>query len=240
MGRIIRSLQVESANVLRLPDLEEEILNKLQTSKIEAANIIDSARLEAEKILQSAKAKAQEIIEDYKRIGFEEGKMSGEKEGLEKAQEQINQQIQQIRKHEFEPLLVSLNNLLKELNEKRDEYLRSVRDDMAKFVILLCKKILKTELKTSAEWILKNIDYAIKYLAEKSCLTVLLNPDDLKLLEDTCPDEVKKIKDEFNLIFVGDKALQRGTCILKTPKALIDVSLEKQLDNIIDKLNINM
>ncbi|MGH1485042.1 MAG: flagellar assembly protein FliH [Cellvibrionaceae bacterium] len=160
----------------------------------------------------------------YKK-GFDEGKKAGDAvgkdEGLKSAQAIVSQQCENLQ-HIVEALMIPLQTEQKQL--------QSLMLDM---VCQLAKAVVKRELSTDSTQILDVINAALNTIpANAEKFTLHLNEQDLSLVKEHIQSQPKNMDKDFT--YHVDESLLPGGCRLETKQTMVDCSIEKRLEEIID------
>lgn len=156
--------------------------------------------------------------EETRNLAYEEGYERGRREGHESGREEVAAQAQR------------LEALMRALAEPFAELDREVEEGLVALTFAIVRQVVRTEIKTSPEQIATLVNETVSLLPGASRdVQLCLHPDDAQLLHDLQPGS-----DGENMWqIIGDAALQRGGCVVKTSVSRIDATVETRLDNII-------
>lgn len=214
--KIIKSEEAKNCAVWKLPNLSINITKKNQGESYTTAtfNSNDSSK--------DCKAKEKKLIDEKINQGYNEGFKIGKEKGLAEFEEQTKK-------------LVELQENFIKIFEQINEHVTQNVQDLS---IAMAKALIHAEISTSPEIISNCIVEGLNLLPTKSKdITILVNEMDYNLLQQKIKQSV--ISRFKNLSIVPDKKIHSGGFIIKTPKTIIDSTIEKRLNQILTNLNEN-
>ena len=162
----------------------------------------------------------KEAEEEGYKIGFEKGRVAGEKSALQAGQQKTNQEVGNLKK-----VMTTLNAPLLELDQQ-------VEDDLVALVTTMTRQLVRRELKTQPEHVIGAVRAAMAVLPiNDRKLQIFLHPQDVELVKTGL-----SIEDDSNWQWVEDPLLTRGGVRLVTADTTIDASVEARLNSVINKL----
>lgn len=145
---------------------------------------------------------------------FEEGYRKGEKAGKEIAEKKIDEVMKRYAEAIFE--IGKLKPLL----------YAQVEREVVKLAIEVAKKIVHGEIQADRDIIQTLVRVALSHVAEKSAVTVHVNPiDHSYLLEQRVELSQTEGRD---IALLADKSIERGGCLIKTECGDIDARIEEK------------
>lgn len=152
--------------------------------------------------------------------GFAAGEKSGNEGGFDKAVADLK------------PRIELLENIMQAMQEEREAFYHENELSIVKLAMDIAKKITHRELKHSPEILFYVVREALSRVSENSQITLRVNPEDLKLLEN--PGELlsESLKLFKNVQFEGSSEVQRGGCIIESETGIVDAQIDMQLDRI--------
>lgn len=226
---------------LEAQELKENILNEAQEEK---SKIIEQAQLEAQELIKNSSEtsqkeadelieKSKEEIENSRIEATNNGYQDGHKEGIEKAQEELEEKIEKF------------NTFCNQQLEIKDKIIKAANKDILDLIINISKKILLKEV--NAEVIDSIIKKTISLLEKKEDINIVVSEDYAKLLLDVQNKDLEneeEIKFEnfkqyngFNLNYNPKYA--PDTIIVENLKERFNASINDQLDTIIRNIYEN-
>ena len=177
---------------------------------------IDSPGKKTDKNLVTA-----EEIESLQKQAYEEGFRKGEQDGLQAGQQQIMEKV-----NAFIQMMNALSTPIRQIDDE-------VSDQLVKLAITIAQQLIRREIKTDPGQIVAVVRDAVKELpvtAKK--LTVHLQPDDAELVRQSL-----SVNDsDMTWKIIEDPVLTRGGCKVVTENSQMDVTVEKQLAEIVARL----
>ena len=223
----------------------EEARKIIEEANIEKAKIVEDAKIEAQKIIDEANDKAQEIennsktqaqellknsqdeLENIRIQATKDGYADGHNEGVEKAQEELVEKIE------------DFNKFCSSQKEVKEKILKSASKDIVDIIVNISKKILLKEV--DGKTLEKIIKKTVELLEKKEDINIILSTKYAKLLFDLQNknlDNDEEIKFEnfkqyegFNIIYSPD--FKDDTIIVENLKERFDSSISSQADILI-------
>jgi flagellar assembly protein FliH len=164
-------------------------------------------------VLSAVRAEADQIRADAWAAGEAEGRAAG----LAAAQEQAR------------PALGAFAAVLSAAEPTRDQLLADLEKDAVEIALRLAEQIIAGVIQVEPERVVDVARHALRHLAERRQVTLVVNPGDLDLVAgcvDTLRSELGGIE---HLAVQSDRRIGRGGAIARTEAGEIDSSLEAQL-----------
>ena len=170
-----------------------------------------------EKGLQKGKDEGyRKGVEEGRREGFEEGKLLGLKQSEQQLQTQHSAFIQNLQEQ--------LSKVKKRHSKSRDELV----DWLGRIIEETCRQVVRRELKTDSEQIIRVVEETLKLLPETDQYRIHLNPQDAELLLQHKPD----LGVAWQLI--EDRTLALGDCRIESAGTEAEARLESRLMECLD------
>lgn len=167
-------------------------------------------------VLSAAWAEADEVRETARR----EGEANGYRDGLARAQEQAA------------PVIDALAQAIAAVEASRDELTEQLVAQAAELSIAISEQILSSTLKLEPERVVEIARGALRRLAERHRVTVLVNPDDLELMS----GQIERLQSELggieHLDVQSDRRIDRGGAVARTEQGEIDATIAAQLQTV--------
>ena len=217
MTDVFKAIDVEELERASRIDVQAESRNlmaQLEKASTDAARIRQEATSEAEKI----KAQAYEIA---RKEGFEKG----QKEGFEKGLEQVNKLISQ------------LEIITRDADECRRNILENAKHDIVDLSVKIAEKVVKATCAKQRDIAVRNAEYALGLLKEKSPAVIRVNLADIEVAREyrsvllNMFDKVESIK------IAEDPAVEQGGCIVESNAGGVDANIQTQLSSIRSSLH---
>ena len=217
MTDVFKAIDVEELEKASRIDIQAESRNlmaQLEKASGDAARIRQEAKTEADRI------KAQAYEEARK-----EGYAKGEKEGFEKGLEQVNKLISQ------------LETITRNVDECRRNILENAKHDIVDLSVKIAEKVVKTTCAKQRDIAVRNAEYALGLLKEKSPVVIKVNLADMDIAREyrsillNMFDKVESIK------VAEDPAVEQGGCIIESNSGGVDANIPTQLSSIRSNLH---
>ncbi|MFW0883617.1 FliH/SctL family protein [Candidatus Acidulodesulfobacterium sp. H_13] len=174
---------------------------------------LENHKHKTEKTLEK---KEQNILENAEKRGYSRGFSEGKKEADRLTEEGIK-------------------NILKaagSIEKFKNELYRDVKRDVIDLSLNIAKAIIKSEVETNRDLIMRIIADAIDKAGDTVNFTIYLNSADYGTLNKN-PDAIKNFTaKESNIEFLPDRNISQGDVIIKTDFGEIDARIETQIEQI--------
>jgi flagellar biosynthesis/type III secretory pathway protein FliH len=148
------------------------------------------------------------------KTAYENGFLQGEKAGMEIAE----QKVEAVMRRYAESIL--------EVGKIRSTIYPQVEREVVKLAIEVAKKIVHREIQADKEIIQTLVRVALSRVAEKSAVTIHLNPIDYEFLLEYRAELSQNEGREIALL--ADKSIERGGCMIQTECGEIDARIEEK------------
>lgn len=200
-------------------------------AQAKAEEITEQAKTQADQVLEQAKQEANKIIDDAKLQAKElktqaqkEGLAAGHKEGLAKA------------KQEIEANLENSISILAQAEEERVKRIISSEAELLKLVTGIVEKVIGSELKSHPEQILSVVRGALSRVATANVITIKINPDDGQLIEENLPSLQEVFSEPKAIAIIPDQTIAPGDCFVETEHGKVDARIKSQLERIMNEI----
>jgi flagellar assembly protein FliH len=166
----------------------------------------------------------QDKLARVEKEAYEKGFAQGEKDGLE------------LGSVKAEKLAGNLEILLEEIAQLRSSIAKQYEGDIVALVYAIARTIIQTQVGFSDSVVKDTIQTALELTAEKSDITIKINPDDFEYVEKIRPELFSNKPTLKALVVTPDASIGRGGCLLETPSGDVDARIETQLANILQTL----
>ena len=155
-------------------------------------------------------------VEEGRREGLEEGRLLGLKQSEQQLKGQHNVFIKNLQQQ--------LSKVKKRHSESRDELV----DWLRKIIEETCRQVVRRELKTDSEHIIRVVEETLELLPETEQYRIHLSPQDADLLKQHKPD----LGAAWQLI--EDRTLAQGDCRIESAGTEAEARLESRLMECMD------
>ncbi len=155
-------------------------------------------------------------LAQVERNAFESGFRQGERAGKEIAEKKM------------ESIMRRYGEAIEELGKAKQALYAQVEREVVRLVVEVARKIVRREIQVDPEIVQTLVRVALDHAAEKSTVTVRLNPVDASFLLEKHPGWDKEVEGGREVVLVADKAIERGGCLLETDCGDVDARIEEQ------------
>jgi flagellar assembly protein FliH len=191
----------------------------------QATRYLSEIKRQGDAILKQAEEQAVERREEAREAGYAEG--------LNQADEEIEQRA---RARAERQILPSLEKAVKQLAEGRAAFLRAWETSAIRLAIALAERLVRRTIAADAGVTPELVSEALELAAGSAEITLRMNPDDLRTLGSTVDDLLKNLGQAAPIRTVADERLAQGDCIVQTRDGTIDARLTARLERIEQEL----
>lgn len=251
MSSIIKSFRVINKDSSDINDIKNTITNKsikpiIDEAIKEAQEIIKAAEVEAKNILKESKKQSSEIskfgedkrdsfiLDAYEKSKdiFSEAKDNGYNHGYEEGYDLGYEKGYSEGKSSSDKLIKEALDIKKQYMENKKELLGQLEEDIIELVTVIYEKLIHKATEEDSELILSLISNGIADLDLNHKLTIIISKDDYDMVQMSRDTILAKSNMISELEIKYDSKLQKGDCILETPKGSIDASINNQLSEV--------
>ena len=185
---------------------------------------------------QSAEELPQNTLQTYYDQGLQKGKNEGYRQGVKEGRREgfeegkllgLQQSEQQLHSH-HEAFIQSLQKELSEVKKRHSESREDLVDWLGKVIEETCRQVVRRELKTDSQQIIRVVEETLKLLPETDQYSIHLNPQDAELLTQHKPD----LGVAWQLI--EDRTVAQGDCRIESAGTEAEARLESRLIECLD------
>lgn len=206
-------------------DIQSQCQERLKEATRQAKAILEEAHQESAVVRKQAQ---------------EAGLGIGRREGLDDAERQVAQRVDELAEKKatqrIRTLLPALEAAAKQVAINRERWLAEWEASAVQLAVAIAGRILRAELAVNPDRARAMISDALQTAAGSTRLRVRLNPEDVVLLGDRAEDVVKSLASCGEATILPDEAIERGGSVVETQHGVIDARLETQLDRILQEL----
>jgi flagellar biosynthesis/type III secretory pathway protein FliH len=153
-------------------------------------------------------------LAQLEKTAYENGFLQGEKAGLEIAEKKV------------EAVMRRYSDAIFEVSKLRSFLYAQVEREVVKLAVEVAKKIIHREINADPEIIQTLVRVALGHVAEKSAVTIHLNPADYSYLLGQRA-ELSQAEGR-DIALLADKSIERGGCLIQTECGDIDARIEEK------------
>jgi flagellar assembly protein FliH len=148
------------------------------------------------------------------KAAYEKGFLQGEKAATERAEGKIDSVMRRYAES------------IGEIQKLRSALYAQVEREVVKLAIAVARRIVHREIQVDREIVQTLVHVALSHVAEKSAVTLCLNPDDYAYLLERRAELSQSEGRQITLM--ADNSIQRGGCFIQTNCGDIDARVEEQ------------
>jgi flagellar assembly protein FliH len=205
----------------------------------EARQIIEAARNEYDRLLIEAQTDIQRQLEQAAEKGYQQGY----REGLDKGQQEGLQQALTEARQKFAEnsaeTINALKSVLQYFDQAKENLLWQAEQETVALALAIAEKVVKqtvTKNAHNAEITIANVKAALELVVRNTDVTVMVNPEDLKHLEELAGKTETALGNFTSIKFESDRQIAPGGCKVSTEKGRIDGQLDMQIARIAAEL----
>jgi flagellar assembly protein FliH len=212
----LEKLKEESTKILA--ETETMVLELLEKARSDAKNIISDAQEEASVIQAQAGEEAETLRKQSQEQGY--------REGLKKAQEEIEADRQ--------ASLQQSQAILEEARQTKLKTLNSMEREIFQLVMAISKKVIAGEIATNPNVIVNVVKEALNFLDKPENITVYVNPHDLENLLNTIKTHeiTEPGAKETPIEACALDRIKPGGCIVDSDIGRVDAQVETRLASV--------
>lgn len=152
------------------------------------------------------------------KTAYESGLLQGEKNGMEIAERKMAAVMQRYSDAVFE------------VQKLRSSLYTQVEREVVKLAVAVAKKIVHREIQVDPDIVRTLVHVALSRVAEKSTVTICLNPVDYDYLVER-RTELSQFEGQ-DISLLADKSIERGGCLIQTNCGDIDARVEEEFHEV--------
>lgn len=202
--------------------------------ELQAQQIIDRAMQQSNSIIASAKEESlkikKEAYDTATEKGYEDGYNSGKKEAYDEYTKKLDADREAVK--------ADVAAIMEEVTEQKDRLLAQYLTDLKDISISIAEKIMQVSLKSSGDIIKRMIVSATHKMKKTQWVKIYISKYDAEVMtqgDSQFLESLAYLSDNIKIITMEKS--DSGTCIIETPKAVMDVSMNTQIENIKDLIN---
>jgi flagellar assembly protein FliH len=152
------------------------------------------------------------------KAAYENGLLQGEKNGME------------IAERKMEAVMQRYSDAVCEVQKLRSSLYTQVEREVVKLAVAVAKKIVHREIQVDHDIVRTLVHVALSRVAEKSTVTICLNPVDYDYLVERRAELSQSEGQDISLL--ADKSIERGGCLIQTNCGDIDARVEEEFHEV--------
>ena len=160
----------------------------------------------------------------------EQAYQRGLADGRERGMIDAENSWQALTEKKIEPLLISLQEVLLQLNNIRKETYREIEKEVVELALAIAKQVICQEISIDRDIVVCVAREALAKVEDPGSVKIKLSPSDLQFVKETRSQLSNLIQNIENVTFEAAENIQSGGCIIETELGEIDARIEKQLE----------
>lgn len=140
----------------------------------------------------------------------------------------------------IEPLLISLQEALLQLNNIRKETYRGIEKEVVELSLAIAKQVICQEVAFDRDIVVCVAREALAKVEDPGRIKIKMSPSDLIFIKETRSQLSNLVKNIDNVTLEAAENIQSGGCIIETDLGEIDARIEKQLQVVEESFRIAM
>ncbi|MCL1947218.1 MAG: FliH/SctL family protein [Chitinivibrionia bacterium] len=178
---------------------------------------------------EKVKQKESEI-EKVKQEAFENGKTAGIEEQQNKTKTAIGE-IEEKMKEEVKKRLAEQIN--QELDD-RENYFKSLEEDVYQTITAIVKKILDAEIQTNQNLIINAIKKSLSHISQRGAITIRVSNDDFEYVNSQISLFNRHRDGTYKINIVQDEHIKVGGCLIETDSTIVDAQIENRSEKTLE------
>ena len=129
----------------------------------------------------------------------------------------------------IKPLLISLQEVLLQLNNIRKETYRKIEKEVVELALAIARQVICQEITIDREIVVCVAREALAKVEDPGRIKIKMSPSDLQFIKETRSQLSNLIENIDNVTLEAAENIQSGGCIIETDLGEIDARIEKQL-----------
>ena len=207
--------------------IERETEEKVCQTAALLEDLIAQSKKQAEDIMLQAWEQAESIQIKAKEEGFQAGLQAGKQIGYQTSYDEGIQNTKEMKEQ--------AKALLDAAHRKSREYIGRTGSEIIHLAAAMAKNVIRMQIDTKDESIVEMVKGALRRSEEKKQI-LLRSPAEFISILQANSYQFEKICPNANFIFLEDPTIQSPGCVIETEDQIINLEVDKQLDNIIEAL----
>ena len=170
----------------------------------------------------------------------EQAYQRGLADGREKGMIDAENSWQALAEKKIEPLLISLQEILLQLNNIRKDTYREIEKEVVELALAIAKQVICQEISIDRDIVVCVAREALAKVEDPGSVKIMLSPSDLQFVKETRSQLSNLIQNIENVTFEAAENIQSGGCIIETDLGEIDARIEKQLEAVAESFRTTM
>jgi len=185
------------------------------------------AEHEAEERIRRAEEQAASIRKQARETGYQAGLQKGRKEGYQSGWEEAARKTRETQEQ--------ARALLSDAHRETRRYIARTREEIIQLAASMAKGIIRYSVNVREESIVEMAKNALHQAEERKQVLIRCPEQYVSVLEENIR-EFKKVCPNANFAILEDPSVKNPGCIIETEDQVMDLEIDRQLDNIVNAL----
>ena len=212
----------ESANVQRCSPTKENfqrvIYDNIESNRTDTASLSDD---DGTCNIRKGSISTAQLNEQAYQRGFTDGRKKGQIDA-EKTWHALGEK-------KIEPLLISLKEVLLQINNIRHETYRMIEKEVVELALAIARQVICQEITMDKEIVVCVAREALAKVESPGRIKIKMSPSDLQFINETRYQLSNLVENIDTVTLEATESIQSGGCIIETDFGEIDARIEKQL-----------
>jgi len=121
-------------------------------------------------------------------------------------------------------------------DEQRRDMLRDATGATIEFALKLAEKLVHRSIRVDPSIVIDQVANALAHVLRPLDVTVRIHPGDHPILEQAMPQLLAEFQHLEHVHLIDDENISSGGCVVSFGQGLIDATIEKQMERIVDMI----
>jgi flagellar assembly protein FliH len=211
--------------------VEEQARRIVADAKKQAAELLDAAKAEIEHLRETERnAVSNEAYAQGFEKGLQEGRAKGEAEGLATGDAAARKEFAA----ETKPAATALSEALRAIQASRAELQQNAENELLSLAVRMAERVVRRELAINTGAIVPQVKALIAQLADRSRVTVILNPQDMQVVQEHTPALHREFADLSEVELRADETVTRGSVRIRAGSGEAAMDIDRALSDLAD------
>jgi len=228
--------------VIKQSDQNPALVKRLETVNVtdhlaEARLVLDASRQKSLDMLRQAQREAQALLNETRQEGYDDGFARGYEAGRIEGHQKAYEDAREEFTRQQSDLIAAMSAALEQFEIAKRDLLIAAKSDVTRFAGRVAQRVTKVAAVMYPQAAAANLEAALRELGRTSDLEVRLNPNDVATVDKFLESLNQRAADAMHVQIIADEGVSAGGCILAGSGAMIDATIEGQLDEIARLMN---
>jgi len=202
----------------------------------QADQMREDAVRRAEQILADARRQAGRIADQERAAARTQGHAEGLAAGLTEGRKQGSQQALDEARVELTQLRDAWIEAAHRWDAERRAMALEARQSLLELALDMARRIVHRVPTVDPAVAVDQVAAAIEHVVRPGNVAIRVNPADRPLIAEALPDLAERLGGCEHVRLIDDDAVERGGCILTHGRGVVDATLTRQLDRLVESL----